>query len=94
MVRSTAPDWFSHASEPGSALGWTFYARAGAHLPEQDKSRLEKTKDALRVVLRERPAQGRTTALGRRVEKPGENKPGGPSGQKDGATGDGKHANK
>ena len=93
MARSTARNWFSDASEPGSALGWTFYGRARAHVPESDKSRLQKTKDALRALC-ERPAQGRTTALGRRVEKPGECKPGGPSGQKDGATGDGKHANK
>lgn len=93
MARSTAHNWFSPASEPGSALGWTFYARATAHVPEKDKSRLEKTKDALRALC-ERPAQGRTTALGRRVEKPGECRLGGPSGQKDRTMGDVKHANK
>ncbi len=93
MARSPAPNWFSHASQPGSALGATFYARAGAHVPEKEKSRLEKAKDALRALC-ERPAQGRTTPLGRRVEKPGETRPGGPSGQKDRVKGDGNHANK
>jgi hypothetical protein len=72
----------------------TFYiSRAGSHLPEKEKTRLEKAKDVLRTLY-ERPASGRTTALGRRVEKPGEGKLGGPSGQKDGAKHDGKHANK
>ncbi len=93
MGPTTASNWFPHATEPGSALGLTFYTRAAAQLPEKHETRLEKTKDALRALC-ERPAQGRTTALGRRVEKPGECKPGGPSGQKDGAKGDGKHANK
>jgi len=72
----------------------TFYInRAGAQLPEKEKTRLEKTKDVLRSLY-QRPSSGRTTALGRRVEKPGEGKGGGPSGQKDGAKHDGKHTNK
>jgi hypothetical protein len=72
----------------------TFYIhRAGAQLPEEEKKRLEKAKDALRALY-ERPASGRTTALGRRVEKPGSGSPAGPSGQKDGAKHDGKHTNK
>lgn len=72
----------------------TFYInRAGAQLPEEEKNRLEKAKDALRALY-ERPASGRTTALGRRVEKPGSGSPAGPSGQRDGAKHDGKHTNK
>ena len=72
----------------------TFYInRAGAQLQPDDKNRLEKAKDALRALYH-RPSSGRTTALGRRVEKPGESKAGGPSGQRDGAKHDGKHTNK
>ena len=49
----------------------TFYInRAGAQLPEEDRNRLEKAKDELRALYH-RPASGRTTALGRKVEKPG-----------------------
>lgn len=42
----------------------------------------------------QRPASGRTTALGRRVEKPGNGKQVGPSGQRDEGLCDAKHANK
>jgi hypothetical protein len=93
MAYGTARSWSQHVSRPGSALALTWYARAGAQLPEKHEPRLDKAKDLLRALC-ERPAQGRTTALGRRVEKPGECKPGGPSGQKDGAKGDANHANK
>jgi hypothetical protein len=58
-----------------------------------DKSRLDKVKDTLRTFV-QRPASGRTTLLGRRVEKPGSGKPGGPSGQREIGQLDGKHANK
>jgi hypothetical protein len=72
----------------------TFYInRAGAQLQPGDKLRLEKAKEELRGLFH-RPSSGRTTPLGRKVEKPGENKAGGPSGQRDGAKHDGKHANK
>jgi hypothetical protein len=72
----------------------TFYInRAGAQLKPEEKDKLEKTKDELRDLYH-RPASGRTTALGRRVEKPGEGKPGGPSGQKDRGKHDVKHTNK
>jgi hypothetical protein len=72
----------------------TFYInRAGAQLQPGDRKRLEDAKDELRKMC-ERPASGRNTPMGRRVEKPGESKPGGPSGQKDGAKGDRKHANR
>jgi hypothetical protein len=71
-----------------------YISRAGAQLQPDEKQRLEQAKDELRSLYHPRPASGRTTAMGRRVEKPGESKPGGPSGQKDGAKGDRKHANK
>jgi hypothetical protein len=72
----------------------TFYInRAGAQLQPDEKTKLEKAKDELRTLY-QRPASGRTTALGRKVEKPGIIKQGGPSGQKDGAKHDRKHANK
>jgi Zn-dependent oligopeptidase len=72
----------------------TFYInRAGAQLQPGDKQRLEKAKDELRSLYH-RPASGRPTARGRKVEKPGNGSPAGPSGQRDGAKHDGKHANK
>jgi Zn-dependent oligopeptidase len=72
----------------------TFYInRAGAQLPEEERDRLEKAKDALRNLY-QRPSSGRTTPLGRRVEKPGSGSPAGPSGQRDKAKHDGKHTNK
>lgn len=74
------------------AARWFGLEHAGALLQPGDKTWREKANDALRAL--ERPESGRNGALGRRVEKPGESKPGGPSGQKDGAKGDGKHANK
>ena len=44
--------------------------------------------------VNQRPATGRTTALGRKVEKPGIGNPAGPSGQKAKGPQDRKHANK
>lgn len=66
--------------------------RSGAQLPDKEKDRLEK-EDVLRNLC-QRPLSGRTTALGRRVEKPGSGSPAGPSGQRDRAKHDGKHTNK
>jgi len=72
----------------------TFYInRAGAHLQEAEKDRLEKAKDELRTLFH-RPSTGRTTQLGRRVEKPGPTRTSGPSGQTDNVQHDRKHANK
>lgn len=68
-------------------------SRAGAQMPQDEKSRLEKTKEELRSVF-QRPSTGRTTKLGRRVEKPGTGRQSGPSGQTDGVQHDRKHANK
>ncbi len=63
--------------------------------PGETKQTQELIKEEQREVCRSnRPSTGRTTALGRRVEKPADVKPAGPSGQRDGAQHDRKHANK
>jgi len=72
----------------------TFYInRAGAQLQPDEKARLERAKDELRQLF-DRPSTGRTTALGRRVEKPGDGNRSGPSGQKDRSRHERTHANK
>jgi hypothetical protein len=72
----------------------TFYInRAGAQLQPGDKLRLEKAKDELRGLFH-RPASGKTTVLGRKVEKPGSGSQAGPSGQRERTKHDLKHANK
>ena len=72
----------------------TFYInRAGAQLQPGDKSRLEKAKEELKHLYH-RPDSGKSTKLGRKVEKPMDPRAGGPSGQKEGAKHDRKHANK
>lgn len=58
-----------------------------------DKFSLQKAKDKLRGFL-QRPSSGRTSTLGRKVEKPGSGAPAGPSGQTEGVQHDRKHANK
>jgi hypothetical protein len=63
------------------------------NINDEDKSTLDRVRDKLRNLYA-RPASGRTTALGRKVEKPGTGKQGGPSGQRDLGQVDGKHANK
>jgi len=66
-----------------------------AQLPDDEhkKKAIDKAKDVLRALY-QRPASGRTTALGRKVEKPGTGNPGGPSGQTDEAQHNRKHTNK
>lgn len=80
-TRDTGPP-AQGVEEPGSA-----------NLPTQDKDRLDKTKDEIGTIF-QRPSTGRTTAMGRRVEKPGTGRQSGPSGQTDAAQHDKKHANK
>lgn len=58
-----------------------------------DKMSLQKAKDKLRGFL-QRPSSGRTSTLGRKVEKPGSGGPAGPSGQTEDVQHDRKHANK
>jgi len=74
------------------ATKWS-HGRAAAQSQPDEKSRLQKVKDELRQLF-QRPSSGRTTALGRKVEKPGSGRPGGPSGQTDGTDHDRRHTNK
>ena len=67
-------------------------AMAAGPLP-QPRTKASSVQDELRSRYN-RPATGRTTALGRKVEKPGIGKQAGPSGQKDKGPQDRKHANK
>lgn len=60
---------------------------------EVDKMSLQKAKDKLRGFL-QRPSSGRTSTLGRKVEKPGSGGPAGPSGQTGSVEHDRKHTNK
>lgn len=63
------------------------------HLPPDDT----KTAGRLKDIKREQyasPTTGRNTKLGKKVEKPRDPKSGGPSGQKDRARHDKRHANK
>jgi hypothetical protein len=66
--------------------------RPGAQLQPGEKTFMERAKDKLRDLYR--PSVGRTTMLGRKVEKPADIKASGPSGQRDQAKHDCKHANK
>ena len=104
MAQTTAQKWSKELTEhsewrKGDPYRWVISTasfcidRARAEVPEKEKSLLEKTKDTLRT-LSQRPSSGRTTALGRRVEKPGSVSPAGPSGQKDRSKHDGRHTNK
>lgn len=58
-----------------------------------DKISLQKAKDKLRGFF-QRPSSGRTSTLGRKVEKPGSGAAAGPSGQTEGVEHNGKHTNK
>ena len=104
MARPTAHKWSPDVTEHSerrksdphrSAMSMLTFGldRAGAQLQPSDKLRLEETKDEQRGLFH-RPSSGRTSALGRKVERPGSGSAAGPSGQRDGAQHDGKHANK
>jgi len=67
-------------------------AQRGPGSPQDEKSRLEQAKDKLGGFF-QRPSSGRTSALGRKVEKPGPTTTGGPSGQTDSAQHDRRHTN-
>ena len=78
----------------GGADTLTFHAeRPFAQLQPGDNKKLDNLKEEL-LDLNKRPASGRTTALGRKVEKPGPVKGAGPSGQTDGVQHERNHANK
>lgn len=67
--------------------------KAGWHLPPHDQQKADRMKDET-AELYQRPTTGRNTTLGKKVEKPRDPKSGGPSGQKDRARHDKRHANK
>jgi hypothetical protein len=91
MANPTPHQWSQQVIERSRSL---YLKRGNAQSPPQEENkRLEKFTDAIRSLY-QRPSTGRTTALGRRVEKPGDKTTAGPSGQKDGAKHDLKHTNK
>lgn len=67
--------------------------RPWAQLQPGEIKQTQEAEDAERIDI-QRPTVGRTGAMGRKVEKPADNKPAGPSGQKDRGQHDRKHANK
>ncbi len=60
--------------------------------PPKDWTQQQVKEETLPIF--QRPSNGRTTRLGRRVEKPGDCAAAGPSGQHDSTKHDCKHANK
>ncbi len=91
---------FSHADAWASLLQrraattLTFHTdRPLAQLQPGEKKKLDHYTQEM-LDLNRNPSSGRTTALGRKVEKPADVKPAGPSGQKDRAQHNRKHANK
>jgi hypothetical protein len=104
MAHASAQERPKNAPEPGERRGAgplraavsklkAYMHRGGAQLKQQEDDKLEKPKDALRDLY-QRPATCRTTPLWHKVEKPGQTRPGGPSGQKDGIDHQKKHTNK
>jgi hypothetical protein len=104
MQHATAQERPKNAPEPGERRRAgplrkavtkisSYMHRGSAQLKQTEEDKLEKAKDELRDLY-QRPATGRTTKLGRKVEKPGEKSPGGPSGQKAGVDDQKKHTNK
>ncbi|HSV46984.1 MAG TPA: hypothetical protein VLJ58_14445 [Ramlibacter sp.] len=71
----------------------SFHPHATDAPSEDDKSGLQRAKDKLHSLV-QGPSTGRTTAQGRRVEKPGGMHPSGPSGQRDESQHNSKHTNK
>ena len=83
-------------SPPNAHAFTTVRARAehpGWNLRDDEKSQATHIKDEPKDMY-QRPTTGRNTRLGRKVEKPRDPKSGGPSGQKDRARHDKRHANK
>ena len=103
MAFSTRREWSSeytghderrHAGRyPAPLSTLTFHAdRPWAQLQPGEKKQTEEAEDEKRIEV-QRPSNGRTV-LGRRVEKPADVKPAGPSGQRDVAQHDRVHTNK
>ena len=97
--REWSPEYTGHNERrnagPDRAPVSTLTFRAGrcwAQLQPGEKKQTEEAEDEKRIEV-QRPSNGRTV-LGRRVEKPADVRPAGPSGQRDVAQHDRKHANK
>jgi hypothetical protein len=82
----------SVARRGAEALLTLFRKTPGGEVSHKHRSPVD-TKDEP-PLLDQPPSTGRTTRLGRKVEKPGEGSVAGPSGQKDRVHHDKKHANK
>jgi hypothetical protein len=104
MTFSTRREWspeYTGARERRIAAGLyrnlstlTFHTeRPLAQLQPGEKKLTEEAEDEEKIEV-QRPSNGRTTVLGRRVERPADVRPAGPSGQRDVAQHDRKHANK
>ena len=61
--------------------------------PPKDGTQLHKVKEEVQNIF-QRPSNGRTTRMGRRVEKPGDAHAAGPSGQHEATKHDSRHTNK
>lgn len=84
----------SHVKCKGPAMLTSYtFDHPGANMQPGDKTLSDKAGDKLRTLCG-RPSTGRTTAQGRKVEKPAPAKQGGPSGQTDEAEHNKKHTNK
>ena len=60
---------------------------------DETRTRLQQVKDDVQAIF-QRPSNGRSTRLGRRVEKPGDAHAAGPSGQHEATKHDRSHTNK
>jgi len=81
MASSTA--LFKH---PSAAAAW-------AQTQPKDVTNLQKIKEEVQNFF-QRPSNGRSTRMGRRVEKPGDAHAAGPSGQHEATKHDSQHTNK
>ena len=75
---------FSH---PSASAAWA------QTQPPHDGTQLQKVKEEVQNFF-QRPSNGRTTRMGRRVEKPGDAHAAGPSGQHEATKHDSQHTNK
>ena len=104
--REWAPeDWEHSECRVSESYQWAmtrpvFYIaeRPRAQLQPGEIKQTQEAEDQKRVDVQvtdpQRPSTGRTSKLGRRVEKPADVRPAGPSGQRDIARHDRLHANK
>ncbi|ROZ66225.1 hypothetical protein [Ramlibacter sp. WS9] len=68
-------------------------AAASAQSQPKDVTRLQKVTEEVQSFF-QRPSNGRSTRMGRRVEKPGDAHAAGPSGQHEATKHDSRHTNK